>query len=140
MDNKKNEVAALIQKIAIESIRSSGDRLVLGRPDECIQNALDYGGYFIDTGPEVVEILDQAGIDPAIVYIEALRMKVEMGIPRIDFINIRPDAEISRRVNDWNNDPSNAIQQMQWMIMNAEKYGYQREGDSWIKIDKHSDQ
>ena len=46
MDNKKNEAAVLIQTIAAESIRSSGDRIVLGRPNECIQNALDYGGFF----------------------------------------------------------------------------------------------
>ena len=140
MDNqKRKEVAALIQTIAAESIRSSGDRLVLGRPDECIQNALDYGGSFIDAGPEVIEILDQAGIDPATIYIEALKMKVEMGIARVDFINIRSDAELSRKVDDWNTDPSIAIQQMQWMIKNAQEYGYQREGDSWILVDKYSD-
>ncbi|MBL7162252.1 MAG: hypothetical protein ISS57_06575 [Anaerolineales bacterium] len=140
MDNKKRkEVAALIRTIATESIRSSGDRLVLGRPDECIQNALDYGGFFIDAGPEVIKILDQAGIDPAIIYIEALKMKMEMRIPRIDFINIRPDAELSGKVDDWNADPSIAIQQMQWMIENAQEYGYQREGDSWILNDEYSD-
>ncbi len=138
MDNKKNEAAVLIQTIAAESIRSSGDRIVLGRPNECIQNALDYGGFFIDAGPEVINILDQAGIDPAIVYIEALKMKMEMRIPRVDFINIRSDEELNKKVDDWNTDPSIAIQQMQWMIKNAQEYGYQREGDSWILIDEYS--
>ena len=112
---------------------------MLGRPNDCIQNALDYGGFFIDAGPEVINILDQAGIDPAIVYIEALKIKMEMGIPRVDFININHDAQLSKQVDDWNADPSIAIQQMQWMIKNAGEYGYQRKGDSWILNDEQSD-
>lgn len=139
MDNKKrNEIAALIRNLAKESIRSSGDRLVLGTPNECIQNALDYGGLFIDAGPQVVAILGQAGIDPTIVYIDALKLKLEEGIPRVDFINIHPDMELSEKVDDWNADPSIAIQQMQWMIENAQSYGYHREGDSWVLTDKQS--
>ncbi len=140
MDNqKRKEVAALIRTIASESIRSSGERLVLGRPNDCIQNALDFGGFFIDAGPEVIEILDQAGIDPAIVYIEALKIKLEMGIPHVEFIKIQPNMELSEKVDDWNADPSIAIQQMQWMIKNAQEYGYKQEDDSWILIGKNTD-
>ena len=65
-------------------------------------------------------------------------MKMEMRIPRVDFINIRSDEELNKKVDDCNTDPSIAIQQMQWMIKNAQEYGYQREGDSWILIDEYS--
>lgn len=131
----KREVARLIRVIATESIRSSGQRLVLGKPNECIQNALDYGGFFIDVGQDLLRNLIQAGIDPGIIYIEALKIKLEAKIPRVDFINIHSDMELNKKVDNWYEDLSVAIQQLHWMQENAHRYGYHRDGDSWILID-----
>src|SRR5512135_540306 len=115
----KKEAAKLIRIIATESIRGSGQRLVLGKPNECIQNALDYGGFFIDAGQEVLDDLMKAGIDPTIIYLEALKIKLEAKIPRIDFININADMKPSEKTSNWYEDPSAAIQQLHWMQENA---------------------
>ena len=41
-----------------------GDRVVLGKDPDRIQEALDFGGFFFDPGAEVLRRLEKSGIDP----------------------------------------------------------------------------
>jgi len=126
---KEIDAESLIKSIAGTSISGSGARLVLGEQDTAIREALDNGGKLVH--PEVASQLQQAGLNPYIVYITALIIEMESKIPRIDFIN----ADVERLVQEWSNKPKDQapiyVKQMLWLKSNAEKFGYQQSGNSW---------
>jgi hypothetical protein len=132
-ENSQNKkVADLVRTIAKESIRGSGNRVVLGEQSASIQDALDNGGIFFDTGRQVLAILAQSSIDPYVIYQEALRIKLESKIPRIDFVGLN-----AKMLDQWDHNTADVrapiyIRQMQWLKENAKNYGYEQNGNSWV--------
>jgi hypothetical protein len=128
---KENDAEGLMKTIAGTSISGSGRRLVLGDQDAVIQEALKNGGKYILVHPEVARQLQQAGMDPYIVYITALTIEMESKISQIDFVNV----DVERVAQEWRNKPKDQspvyIRQLLWLKSNAEKYGYRQSGNSW---------
>ncbi len=129
---QNSQVAELSRSIAENSTSGSGNRLVLGEGMMPMQEALSNGGKYILVNPGVLSKLKESNIDPFVVYETALRMEVESKIPRIDFVHANAD----ELVQEWSGKPEEQaplhVRQMLWLIANAEKFGYQQSGNSWI--------
>lgn len=108
------------------------NRLVLGEREAAIQEALDHGGIFIDLNPQVLQTLQAGGIDPYLIYEQALRKQIEEKIPRIDFVQ----ADVDALYEEWKSKPSDQapvhVRLILWLKNNAATKGYQQEGNSWI--------
>lgn len=111
----------------------NNDRIVLGERDAAIQDALAHGGDFIDPHPEVFSMLKSAGIDPYMVYEEALKQKIQEKIGRIDFVQ----ANVDELYKQWQGKPADQtpihVRLIQWLKQNAGKNGYEQNGNSWIR-------
>jgi len=130
-DEKTTEAAELIKTIAESSLSGSGERLVLGEKFTAMKEAMDNGGKYILAHPEVENKLQQSGIDPYIVYHTALTQQLESKILQIDFV----DTDVDKLVQEWRGKSKKDIpihvRQMLWLKENAEKFGYQQNGNSW---------
>jgi hypothetical protein len=128
-------VDGLIEVIARESMRGGGDRLVLGAWEKgggYIENSLDNSGVFFDTGGEVWGLVEQSGIQPWRINQQVLQLAVKDKIPRIDFVG----QDIFDVINNPNPTISGSFraQEINWLLANAESYGYTRVGNSWILV------
>jgi hypothetical protein len=130
-NSKGNQAADILKSIAGTSSSGSGERLVLGEKFIAMKEAMDNGGKYILVHPEVENKLQQAGIDPYLIYDTALTQQVEAKISQIDFV----DVDVERLFQEWSNKPQDQapvyVRQMMWLKENAEKYGYQQSGNSW---------
>jgi hypothetical protein len=116
-----------------ENKMKNTDRLVLGEREAAIQEALDHGGAFIDLNPEVLRTLQAGGIDPYIIYEKALLNKVEEKIGRIDFVK----ANVDELFHEWREKSLTQapihVRLILWLKNNANAYGYEQIGNSWIR-------
>jgi hypothetical protein len=107
-------------------------RLVLGEQDVAIQEALDYGGIFIDLNPELSRMLQVAKIDPYLIYEQAMLKQIEERIPRIDFVK----ANVDQLFEEWRSRPELQapihVRLIAWLKKNASTHGYEQSGNSWI--------
>jgi len=130
-NEKQTEATELVKTIAESSISGSGERLVLGEKFTAMKEAMDKGGKYILPHPEVENKLQQSGIDPYIVYHTALTQELELKISQIDFV----DVEVDQLEKQWSGKPEKDIpihvRQMLWLKENGERFGYQRNGNSW---------
>ncbi|MGD8406558.1 MAG: hypothetical protein PVJ21_23075 [Anaerolineales bacterium] len=130
-DKKQTEAAQLVKTIAESSLSGSGERLVLGEKFTAMKEAMDNGGKYILAHPEVENKLQQSGINPYVVYHTALTQELESQIPQIDFVGTDAD----EMAQEWGDKPQDQaplhIRQLQWLKVNAEKFGYQQNGNSW---------
>jgi hypothetical protein len=126
------DMSGLVQKLADMSTRGSGDRLVLGKFVEgggYIKEAQTNGGRFFLTGKGVYEALGDFRKDLAwAVNEQVLKSALESGIDRVEFVgesikDVLQKAEGSARYREVN-----------WMLDNADRYGYKQVGNSWIKV------
>ena len=127
-----DELAGFLKIVAGNSTSGYGSRLVLGEGMTSMQEALSHGGKYILVHPEVLNKLKQNNIDPFLVYETALRSETESKIPRIDFI----DANADTLLREWNGKPEAQVpihgRQILWLKNNAQMYGYEQSGNSWI--------
>jgi len=123
---------ALIKTIAGSSVSGSGGRLVLGEPFTAMKEAMDHGGKYILVHPEVANKLKQAGLNPSMISITALKLEVEAKTSPIDFV----DLDVERLMQEWANRPTEQapvyVEQMVWLKENAGKFGYEQRGNSWL--------
>ncbi len=130
-DSVENQATELIRTIAESSLSGSGERLVLGEKFTAMKEAMNNGGKYILAHPEVENKLQQSGVDPYIVYHTALTQELESKIAQIDFV----DTDVDRLVQEWGDKPQGQaplyVRQLLWLKANAEKYGYQQNGNSW---------
>ncbi len=124
----------LLQIIVDNSTRGSGNRLVLGKWDKMedgggyVKEALDNGGIFLDTGSEISKLLDENGIEFWVINEKFLENQLESGVERIDFVSGDIWDVLAK-------DPkSYRAKEIQWLLENAPKKGYELVGNSWIKI------
>ena len=110
----------------------NNNRLVLGKRDVAIQEALDHGGIFIDPNPEVLRTLQAGNIDPYLIYEKAMLTQIEAKIPRIDFVQ----ADVDELFDEWKSQShTNApihVRLMLWLKDNAKTYGYEQSENSWV--------
>ena len=130
-NSNENQAADLIKTIAGTSLSGSGERLVLGEKFKAMKEAMDNGGKYILAHPEVENKLQQSGIDPYIIYHTALTQELESKVPQIDFV----DTDVDKLVHEWGDKPQDQaplhVRQLLWLMVNAEKHGYQQSGNSW---------
>ena len=111
----------------------NNDRLVLGERDAAIQEARDHGGAFIDLNPDVLRTLQAGGIDPYIIHEKALLQKIEAKISRIDFAK----ADVDELFREWQGKSPTEhpihVRLILWLKNNANTYGYEQSGNSWIR-------
>jgi hypothetical protein len=89
-------VHALIEEIARASTRGDGERVVLGAWQEgggYIDDAVKNGGMFFDTGDEVWQMLQSAGIDPWKVNEAFMQIQMEQGKEFVNVINFADKIE-----------------------------------------------
>lgn len=115
-----------------EKIRNN-DRLVLGEREAAIQEARDHGGAFIDLNPEVLRTLQAGGIDPYIIHEKALLQKIEAKIGRIDFAKANVDELFHKWQGESLTQAPIHVRLILWLKDNANTYGYQQSGNSWIR-------
>lgn len=131
------EAEKLITTIARDSVQGSGNRVILGAWQEpgnksYIQEALDNGGVFFDAEDEVWSLLEESVIDPWRVNEAFLRQQLEEGVERVDFF-VEDIFKVLKQ------DPGLVwyrSKEIQWLLDNAENYGYIRKGNSWIRKSK----
>lgn len=108
------------------------NRLVLGEREAANREARQNGGVFIDPNPGVLQTLKAGGIDPYLIYEQALIKQVEEKIPRIDFVQ----ADVDELFNEWKSKSQNEApihaRLIFWLKNNAGAYGYEQNGNSWI--------
>ncbi len=135
---KTDEVANLVKKVAEASTRGKGNRVVLGVWQEgggYIGEAVENGGIFFDAGAEVWEMLKASGVDPWEVNEAFLRQQLEAGVERIDFVGVNVD-ELLDSTKVWERKPYRVLE-AEFLEANAERYGYVRSGNSWIRGISH---
>ncbi len=149
--------AALIRILGEESMRGTGDRLILGPYKEStggvpitidgveqglyIQQALNENGLFFDLGSNQIKIetnvgdmwtlLEKNDIDPFLVNESTLQIAVENKVP-IDFKLVDVDAELAKFALRPDAEVPVRVREMRWLVENAEEYGYVKEGNSWL--------
>jgi hypothetical protein len=114
-------------------ILHDNDRLVLGERDAAVQEALDHGGSFIDPHPDVLSKLQSVGIDPYIIHEKALLQKIESKIGRIDFVNANVDALHQEWQGRNRAQAPIHVRLIAWLKNNASAYGYEQNGNSWVR-------
>jgi len=115
-------------------VHGNGDSLVLGQWDQAtggyIAQAKKEGAKFFQTTDEFYDPKNPAMKDIAWALNErVLKKQLESGVPRIDYrgsniadILLDPTAEGTARQKE-----------VKYLLENARKHGYVREGNSWIK-------
>jgi len=127
----------LIQVIVENSTRGNGNRLVLGKWVKMedgggyVKDALDNGGIFLDTGPEVSKLLEDNGIEFWVVNEKFLESQLESGVERIDFVSGNVDDLLEMYYGVPDTDVPYSVREIRWLENNAEEYV--RVGNSWIK-------
>jgi hypothetical protein len=130
--SKTDQAAELLKSLAESSISGSGTTFFFGERDAAVQEALDHNGKFILVHPEVESKLKEGNIDPYTVYVTALIIEMQSRIPQIDFVG----GNVDQLAQQWSGKSEQSIpvhvRQMLWLKANAEKFGYQQSGNSWI--------
>jgi hypothetical protein len=96
-----------------------------------VKDALDNGGIFLDTGPEVSKLMDNSDIEFWVINEKFLGNQLDAGIERIDFVtgNVDDLLEMYHGVPDV--DVPYNVREIRWLEANAD--GYTRMGNSWIR-------
>ena len=98
-----------------------------------MQAALASGGKYILVHPEVIRQLQQKNIDPFLVYETALRIELESEISQIDLVG----GDADQFLQAWNGRPQQQtplhVRQVLWLVEHARAFGYERNGNSWIR-------
>ena len=108
------------------------NRLVLGERQAVLQEAREPGGIHIDPNPGVLQALQSGGIDPYLIYEQAMRKQIEDKIPRIDFVQ----SDVNALLDEWKSKPGDQapihVRLILWLKKNAAAHGYSQSGNSWI--------
>ena len=112
--------------------KKDNNRLLLGEREAVLQEARNFGGIYVDPNPAVLSTLQQANIDPYMIYEQGMLAQIEKKIPKIDFIQ----ADVDALFREWNGKPEGQIpihvRQIFWLKKNAAAHNYQQSGNSWI--------
>jgi len=140
-----DEVRDILRQIAELTSRGSGNRVVLG-PFEApkgifIQEALDNGGIFWDTGDELwatIEVtLKKAGIDMFEANDQFVRVQIARGVERFDVVR----GNVDNILENFNSGASELWEKISYTrkevldLATLPNIPYQRFGNSWIRTD-----
>ena len=97
-----------------------------------MKEALGNGGKFILVHPEVEKQLKQGKIDVYLIYVTALIIELESKIAQIDFVGVNVEELLQERSGKPAEQAPIHARLILWLKENAEHYGYQQSGDSWV--------
>ncbi len=126
-DNIAKQIAELLAQ-------GDGNRVVLvawGDAGEYIQAAVDEDGIFLDVGPEVGQYIQKGDIEFLPINEHFLKNQLETGVDRVDFV--RDDMYSVIESPDRQVRESYRAKEIRWLLENADDYGYELIGNSWIK-------
>lgn len=104
-------------------------RFVIGEIGAVIQDVQKNGGEYTLLHPMVEAKLKEGNIDPKVVHIQGLESQLKEKVGRVDFINMNIDEILGQEQND--ELPVHVFLAF-WLDKEAEGYGYQRSGNSWV--------
>ena len=111
---------------------NNNNRLILGEQEDVMREAAANGGIHIVLHPQVLQTLQQGGIDPYLIHEQGLKKEIDGKIPRIDFIKV----DVESLFNEWKGKPLDQapiyVRQIFWLKDNATAHGYQQSGNSWL--------
>ena len=108
---------------------ASVSRFVVGELGAMIEDVRKHGGQYTQLNPAVEAALKAKNIDPKLVYIQGLESQLEEKVGRVDFVQMDIETVLRQAKNDKMPIP---VSLAHWMNENSGKYGYQREGNSWV--------
>lgn len=126
-----DEGARLVKALAEQSTHGSGSRVVLGKWIEgggYVAEAQKNGGIYYETASGVYDAL---GRNDALAWAsneQFLRNQLEAGVGRIDFVGQSIDDVLKSAVGSFR------WKEVDWLLRNAEKYGYKLVENSWVKV------
>ena len=125
------EAAKLIETIARQSTRGSGERVVIGKWVQgggYIAEAQKHGGIFFATDAGVWEALGKSDELAWAVNEQFLKNQLEAGVSRIDLVGetIADVEKYAPGTFRW--------KEIQFLKENATRYGYELVGNSWVKV------
>ena len=126
-----DEGIRLVKALAEQSTHGSGTRVVLGRWIEgggYVAEAQKNGGFYYETAAGVWDAL---GKNDALAWAaneQFLRNQLESGIARIDLVGESVDDVLMKAVGSFR------WKEVNWLLDNAAKYGYELVGNSWVKV------
>jgi RHS repeat-associated protein len=126
-----DEGVRLVKALAEQSTHGSGTRVVLGKWVEgggYIAEAQKNGGIYYETASGVWDAL---GKNDALAWAaneQFLRNQLEAGVGRIDFVGQSIDDVRKSAVGSFR------WKEVDWLLRNAEKYGYKLVENSWVKV------
>jgi hypothetical protein len=113
-------------------LEKNNNRLILGEQEDILREAATNGGVHIVLNPQVLQTLQQGGIDPYLIHEQGLKKEIDAKIPRIDFIN----ADVDALFNEWQGKSIDQapiyVRLIFWLKDNAAAHGYEQDGDSWL--------
>lgn len=113
--------------------RENETRLVLGEDEVAAREAREKGGIFIQPTAEAIKTIQNMNLDPYIIYETALLSQIEAKIPRIDFVG----GNVDELFDEWKSKPEEQIpiyiRLIIWLKKNASAYGYEQDGNSWVR-------
>jgi hypothetical protein len=130
-NSKEHQAAGLIKTIAESSVSGMGNRLVLGETFAAGKEAQKNGGKYILVHPEVQKQLKTANFDLFLIYETALMFELQNKIEQVDFVGDNVDELLQKWKGKSQDQAPMEIKQLLWLVENAEKFGYQRNGNSW---------
>ena len=110
----------------------NSNRLILGKQEDVLREATDNGGVYIVLNPQVLQTLQQGGIDPYLIHEQGVKKQIDEKIPRIDFVK----ADVYALYNEWKDKPLDQapeyVRLIFWLRENASAHGYVQHGNSWL--------
>lgn len=115
-----------------DQTQKNSNRLILGEQDDVMREAAANGGVHIVLNPQVLQTLQQGGIDPYLIHEQGLKKQIDEKIPRIDFIN----SDVDALFDEWKGKPLDQapeyVRLIFWLKENAASHGYEQNGNSWL--------
>ena len=107
-------------------------RLILGEQEDVLREAAANGGVHIVLNPQVLQTLQQGGIDPYLIHEQGVKKQIDEKIPRIDFVK----ADVDALFNEWKgkslDQAPEYVRLIFWLKDNAAAHGYEQNGNSWL--------
>ncbi|MCS6906700.1 MAG: hypothetical protein RML93_02305 [Anaerolineales bacterium] len=126
-----DEGARLIKALAEQSTHGSGDRVVIGKWVEgggYIAEAQKHGGIYFETAEGVWEALGKNRELAWAVNEQFLRNQLEAGVSRIELVGETIEEVLTMRPKSF------TAKEIDFLKQNAWKYGYELQGNVWVKV------
>ncbi len=129
--SRGDDVSDFARILAEASTHGSGERVVLGQWVEgagYIAEAQKNGGRYYETASGVWDALGRNEKLAWAANEQFLRLQLESGVKRIDFVGESIDDVLTKAIGSFR------WKEVNWLLDNAGRYGYELVGNSWVKV------